>query len=469
MSARLLSHPMRPMACLSVFAALGLTAPALAVDNLLTNPGFLNTDGDTDPPTFGDGWGAFGAAGFNDFFNGNPHASLFPDTVGNSGGVFQLGIPGTAGSTYQFDLLDTRIESNFDADLVFGLEYWTADDETGIKLGETLTTIDAAERLALPNVDDGGSVNGSVFSVRGTAVPGTAVVRPIVSFDNVNPAYTFQSSANVFVFESFFSEIPAAGGELLKNPGFEDTNLDGNPGDNWGSFGSAGFNDFFSDPETPNAHASLFADTVGNSGGAFQSSQVGEAGVEYQFELTDVRIEENWDADLIFGLEYYDTDNFTKLGETLVTADTSVTGDGLSFDMTGTAVAGTAFVRPVVLFDNVNPAYTFQEQAGAFIFDASFSEAVAALLAGDYDGDGQVAQGDLNQVLNNWGGARTFEDGVTVFATANVDQEELNGVLNNWGATSAPSFAGFAVPEPGVAAVGLAAGLAALRRRRLDA
>ncbi|MEM8495484.1 MAG: hypothetical protein AAF663_08880, partial [Planctomycetota bacterium] len=91
-------------------------------------------------------------------------------------------------------------------------------------------------------------------------------------------------------------------------------------------------------------------------------------------------------------------------------------------------------------------------------------------LLGDYDDSGQVEQTDLNLVLNGWGGPRTFTDPTgTPFATANVDQEELNRVLNNWGASSAPSFAGSALPEPGLAGVAtafLVAG-AGLRRRRI--
>ncbi len=87
-------------------------------------------------------------------------------------------------------------------------------------------------------------------------------------------------------------------------------------------------------------------------------------------------------------------------------------------------------------------------------------------LAGDYNGSGSVEQGDLDLVLNNWGGTRGDWSNANGFASANVDQEELDRVLNNWGSTSAASFRGIAVPEPaaGLAVIGL---LGLSRRRRV--
>ncbi|MGP1273140.1 MAG: hypothetical protein ACTS22_07390 [Phycisphaerales bacterium] len=160
---------------------------------------------------------------------------------------------------------------------------------------------------------------------------------------------------------------PALGQELLFNPGFEDVDADGNYGDGWGSFGAAGFNAFFG----PNGHASLFSDNPGNFGGVFQLGIVGVAGTEYQFDLLDVRLEDNIDANYRFGLEYYLADDATKIGETIVTMPLSPTGDGLSFSMTGVAPAGTVIVRPIVQFDTV--VSTAAGQENAFIFEASLT------------------------------------------------------------------------------------------------
>lgn len=155
--------------------------------------------------------------------------------------------------------------------------------------------------------------------------------------------------------------------ELLTNPGFEDTDMDSNQGDGWGSFGSAGFNAFFG----ANGHASLFMDNPGNFGGVFQTGIAVMPGLEYTFELTDVRIESNAAANARFGLEYYDAGDATKLGETISSISLSPTGDNLTFSMTGTPVAGAAFVRPIILFDNVTSTANGQENL--FVFGASLT------------------------------------------------------------------------------------------------
>ncbi len=440
---------------LSALIGLALVSPAHAMTNILVNPGFEDTDAVPDGQ-FGDGWGAWGAASFNDFWSGNGHASLYPDTVGNIGGVYQLAIPGTAGTTYQFDLLDTRIEASFDASLRFGLEYYAADDAT--KLGETIVEIDAATRLGLSNVGGDGAVNAAVFSMQGTAVVGTVYVRPVISFDDVNPAYIQQSQANVFVFDSYMAEVPAAGGELAKNPGFDDENGDGNLGDRWGAYGNTGFNAFFGD----NPHASFFADYVGNSGGIYQQAMLGTPGTEYTFELTNVRIEDNWDADLLFGFEFYGDDDFTKIGELLVTADTSVTGDGLFFEMSATAVAGTKYIRPVILFDNVNPAYIGESQANLFIFTTSVSETVNAL-PGDLNGDGFVGLDDLDIILSAWNqNVPPANSAADPSGDGFVGLDDLDIVLNHWNEGTPPASV---VPEPGTLALLGLMGAAGLRRR----
>jgi|GEM_PF-1976226 len=332
-------------------------APALG-QNLLFNPGFEDVDNNM---AFGDGWGIFGNTEFNDFFGGNPHASLFANTAGNSGAVFQLNFGGAAGETYQFDLIDLRIEENFDADLTFGLEYYAGDDAT--KLGETIVTIDTATRLA------NGQIEGNVVSMQGTSVPGTVFVRPIVQFDNVNAAYSNEMQANAFLFDTYFSVAAGPGEEALKNPGFDDDNADGNFGDYWSGFGNVAFGEIFG---PGNAHASLFADNVANSGGIFQPSVLGAPDTQYIFELTNVRVEDNFDGQLFFGLEYYAADNFTKIGESIEQANTTSPGDGLSYRLVATSVPGTVYVRPIVFFENV--LSTGGTLRNVFIFETSLTE-----------------------------------------------------------------------------------------------
>ncbi len=103
------------------------------------------------------------------------------------------------------------------------------------------------------------------------------------------------------------------------------------------------------------------------------------------------------------------------------------------------------------------------------IIRATIVESILAVITGDYDGSGQVEQGDLDIVLQNWGtGTFTGDEAALVGGgpfDGTVDQNELDGVLQNWGSTAAPDFAGSAVPEPATLVVLGAGGLGALRRR----
>ncbi len=100
----------------------------------------------------------------------------------------------------------------------------------------------------------------------------------------------------------------------------------------------------------------------------------------------------------------------------------------------------------------------------AVLYDADAVRVYTALF-GDVNLNGQVEQGDLDIILQNWG----MDDGaswVTGDMTGNgqVEQGDLDGVLQNWGATAAPDFTGHAVPEP--VSVATLAGAAVLCFRR---
>jgi hypothetical protein len=360
----------------------GLSVPALAVDNLLVDPGFQG------PPP-GNAWGNWGNTDFNNFWGPDVHASMYADWVGNYGGFFQMGIAGQPATSYQFTLFNTRIESHWDADLYFGLEYYDAAD--GTKLGETMVLADTAARVA------NGQVDGNILSMQGTSAAGTVFVRPIFRFDNINENYVAEPSANAFVFDTFLSLTPTVGQEFLKNAGFEDLNGDAAYGDYWGHWGTVDFNSFWG----VNGHASFYADTVGSSGGVYQQGILGRPGARYAFGLLDVRIEQDWDADLYFGLQFYGDDDFHMLSETMVLADTSQPGDGLQFGMTSTAPPGTVYVRPLFRFDNVG--HSGGSLRNAFVFTAGLTEA-PGICRGDMNCDGRVTFTDIDPFVAALGG-----------------------------------------------------------------
>ena len=160
-------------AIVTMTAAVGLataTTSGQVNPNLTFNPGLIDTD---DNMSTGDGWFTFGAASAElDFFgDGNiGHGSFFADMAGNSGGLFQLGIPAVAGETYELNFR-AQFEANYDAVTRFGLEFYEADDET--KIGETFVEIDDAP------------VAGGYrrYTMQAVAPAGTAFVSPVMLFE----------------------------------------------------------------------------------------------------------------------------------------------------------------------------------------------------------------------------------------------------------------------------------------------
>ncbi len=76
----------------------------------------------------------------------------------------------------------------------------------------------------------------------------------------------------------------------------------------------------------------------------------------------------------------------------------------------------------------------------------------SSVLPGDYSGNGQVEQGDLDLVLQNWG-LDTAVNGIPAgwvndLPTGVIEQSELDRVLQHWGAASAPTGLHSPIPEP---------------------
>ncbi len=87
------------------------------------------------------------------------------------------------------------------------------------------------------------------------------------------------------------------------------------------------------------------------------------------------------------------------------------------------------------------------------------------LLGGDANRNGQVEQGDLDAVLQNWGSTDSTWTTGDLNGSGQVEQGDLDLVLQNWGATAAPDFSGASVPEPAAGLLALS-GAGLFRRRR---
>ena len=176
----------------------------------------------------------------------------------------------------------------------------------------------------------------------------------------------------------------------------------------------------------------------------FQAEDTGnftETGAFVEFgEWNDFRIVLDFQADRYFGFfngELVAETGFVDRGlglDRFTDADLSAiaaAGDPVSQALTGTAY-----------FDNY------------FVFQTDNVGVAAQQSAGDYNASGQVEQGDLDLVLQNWGD-NVHTTGVPTgwlndLPEGQIEQTELDRVLTNWGATASPDFRGSAVPEPGM-------------------
>jgi hypothetical protein len=89
-------------------------------------------------------------------------------------------------------------------------------------------------------------------------------------------------------------------------------------------------------------------------------------------------------------------------------------------------------------------------------------------ITGDYNGNGQVEQADLDLVLLNWGADGTVppDDWINDLPEDAIDQAELDGVLLNWGNMGALG-ASAGVPEPAAGLLALVCAFAlAIRLRK---
>ncbi len=133
--------------------------------------------------------------------------------------------------------------------------------------------------------------------------------------------------------------------------------------------------------------------------------------------------------------------------------------DALDVDVVSTQVGTTAGASDLATADDTDSDGVYERQDVLDLLD------VLGVQLGDVNFDGQIEQGDLDAVLQNWGQNTLQYSRGDYNGNGQVEQGDLDIVLQSWGSTLAPDFTGSAVPEPATAALLGLAGLA-LRRRR---
>lgn len=154
------------------------------------------------------------------------------------------------------------------------------------------------------------------------------------------------------------------------------------------------------------------------------------------------------------GLNFTGSSLTAAFGSNLFTTDTPV--DALTIDF-----GGAATFDYLAVVAQANVGYPFPVQPDPPAAPVTITASVTAgSVAGDFNEDGRVDNGDLNLLLGDWGSATVPPEWTAPF-TSPVDNDELNDLLGNWGFGTS-----VAVPEPASALILAAAGVALVGVRR---
>ncbi|MEO0511666.1 MAG: GC-type dockerin domain-anchored protein [Planctomycetota bacterium] len=226
----------------------------------------------------------------------------------------------------------------------------------------------------------------------------------------------FQRTAANLAVAIVAGSVAAQDQNLIDNPAFLDADLDGFA-DGWGAFGAAAIDlDFFGDG-TP-GHGTLFADQLNNIGGVFLAGIPATPGTEYTLSVR-IQWESMWDARTLIGFEYYDADDATQLGFDITEIENEPTGEGYRrYDVTAAAPAGTVFIRPVVIIDDVQSGgemraatvdnFVLREADGGLTLNPSFGDLVDDGNNGDFWASFGAVAFDLDFNNNGNPGHATF-------------------------------------------------------------
>ena len=364
-----------------------LAGTAHAVDPspiLSFNPGFLDLDGVDGP---GDGWNAFEAATeLADFFGDRNygHGTIFADMLPNTGGIYQTGIAAEGGVEYEMSFR-IQWEAEWDARTRVGFEFFESDDATLI----------SEEYAEVVEDSDFAGFGYRRINFNAVAPAGTAFIRPVIRFDEVQSAGASRAATidNVLVRE--------ADDVLNLNPSFGDIVGDGVTGDLWDVWGAAAFDIDFLNNGNP-GHATLFGDMEGNNGGVYQAGVPATPGESYTMTV-DIAVEANWDADLYVALEFFGADDGFLIGDFVEAVEPTPGAGYMTFQIEAVAPdIFAAFVRPVVKFDNVASAGDMRAAVVDNIV-VQLTSTVGEECVADLNGDGALNFFDVSAFLTAFG------------------------------------------------------------------